>query len=328
MKGWVRYSHYVATTQRKPPGNPPTPGARNTGKPPTKKQRRNQAAVRSVSLSARRPWQSPTIVTSVSVGIVAVVLIIIVVINQVGGTGNASTSTPLSATVANAILHPDTSVISTVGSGKQSGELTRLPGDTVLESKGKPMIVYVGAEYCPFCAAERWVIAYWLSRFGTFKGLKEIQSSSTDVYPDTHTFTFYKSSYSSPYVDFSGTELYDRNQAALQTPTSQVASLYTTWDQPPYTAEAEGYPFIDIAGLYALYNTSYSPQLLANLTWNQIAAKLSDPTDPVTQAIVGNANILTAATCIATQDSPASVCSTPTIQAIEPALKAEKVPTS
>jgi hypothetical protein len=318
----------VATTQRKPPGNQPTPGARNTGKPPTKKQRRNQAAVRSVSLSSRRPWQSPTIVTSVSVGIVAVVLIIIVIINQVGGTGNANTSTPLSATVTSAVLHPDSSVITTVGTGNQSGELTRLPGNTVLKDGTKPMIVYVGAEYCPFCAAERWVITYWLSRFGTFKGLTEIQSSSTDVYPNTHTFTFYKSSYSSPYVDFSSTELYDVSQNALQTPTSQVANLFTTYDQPPYTSTAQGYPFIDVAGLYALYNTSYSPQLLAGLSWNQIAAKLKDPTDPVTQAIVGNANILTAATCIATQDSPASVCSTPTIQAIEPTLKAETVPKS
>jgi hypothetical protein len=327
----------VATTQRKPPGTPPAPNSRYPGKPPTKKQRRNQAAVRSVSLSHRPPWQSPTVVTSVSVGIVAVVLIIIVVINQFGGTGNANKNNPLSATVTSAVLHPSSSVIESVGSGKQSGELARLPGDKVLTGPGaKPLIVYVGAEYCPFCAAERWVITYWLSQFGTFKGLTEIQSSSTDVYPDTDTFTFYKSSYTSPYVDFSTTELYDRSQNTLQTPTTQVANLFTTYDQPPYTAEAQGYPFIDIAGLYALYNTSYSPQLLrtstatsaAALTWDQIATKLKDPTDPVTIAIVGNANILTAATCIATGDMPASVCSTPTIQAIEPAVRAIKTPTS
>jgi hypothetical protein len=318
----------VDTRQRTPAGKPPAPGVRPTTKPLTKKQRRNQAAVRSVTLSRRPPWQSPTVITSVSVGIVAVVLIIIVVINQVGGV-NVGTSVPISANVASILLHPDPTVISTVGSGAQPGELTKLPGDTVLkDASGKPMIVYVGAEYCPFCAAERWTMIYWLSQFGTFKGLTQIESSSTDVYPDTNTFTFYKSSYTSQYVDFVPNEVLDRDQNALQTPSSQVSALFTKYGTPPYTSTTGGFPFIDVAGLYTLYNTSYNPQILANLTWQQIATKLKDPTDPVTQAIVGNANIMTAATCIALGDIPASVCSTSTIQAIEPTLKALKTPTS
>jgi hypothetical protein len=313
-------------TQRKPPAR--APGARPTSKPLTKKQRRNQAAVRSVALSRRPPWQSPTVITSVSVGIVAVVLIVIVLINQIGG-ANVGSTTPISASVANILLNPSQSVISSVGSGSQPGEMIKLPGDTVLkDSSGKPMIVYVGAEYCPFCAAERWSIIYWLSQFGTFKGLTQIESSSTDVYPDTNTFTFYKSTYTSSVVDFVPTEVLDRNQNPLQTPTAQVNAIFTKYGTPPYTSTTGGFPFIDIAGLYTLYNTSYTPQLLANLTWQQIATKLKDPTDPVTQAIVGNANIMTAATCIATGDQPASVCSSSTIQAIEPSLKALKTPTS
>jgi hypothetical protein len=329
VKGCVRYSDSVATTQRKPPGKTPAPGPRPTGKPLTKKQRRNQAAARSVSLSHRPPWQSPTVITSVSVGIVAVVLIIIVVVNQIGGNGNTSSTTPIQANVASVLLNPSPSVIQTVGSGKQSGEMTRLPGDTVLTgSDGKPLIVYVGAEYCPFCAAERWTMIYWLSQFGTFKGLTQIQSSSTDVYADTDTFTFHKASYTSSYVDFSPNEVLDRNSNTLETPTSTIEALFTKWDTPPYTQEARGFPFIDIAGLYDLYSTSYSPQLLANLSWSQIATKLKDPADPVTLAIVGNANIMTAATCIATQDQPSTVCNSSTIQAIEPSLKALKPPTS
>jgi hypothetical protein len=318
----------VDTRQRTPAGKAPPPGVRPTGKPLTKKQRRNQAAIRSVALSRRPPWQSPTVITSVSVGIVALVLIVIVLINQIGGP-NAGTSVPISANVASILLHPDQTVISTVGSGAQPGELTKLPGDTVLkDSAGKPMIVYVGAEYCPFCAAERWVMIYWLSQFGTFKGLTQIESSSTDVYPDTNTFTFYKSTYTSQYVDFVPNEVLDRDQNPLQTPSSQVSALFTKYGTPPYTSTTGGFPFIDVAGLYTLYNTSYTPQILANLTWQQIATKLKDPTDPVTQAIVGNANIMTAATCIATDDVPSSVCTTPTIQAIEPTLKALKTPTS
>ncbi len=316
------------TRQRTPAGKTPPPGVRPATKPLTKKQRRNQAAVRSVALSRRPPWQSPTVITSVSVGVVAVVLIVIVLINQLGG-GNPGTSVPISANVASILLHPDPTVISTVGSGAQPGELVKLPGDTVLkDASGKPMIVYVGAEYCPFCAAERWSIIYWLSQFGTFTGLTQIESSSTDVYPDTNTFTFYKSHYTSQYVDFVPDEVLDRDQNPLQTPSAQVSALFSKYGTPPYTSTTGGFPFIDIAGLYTLYNTSYNPQILANLTWQQIANKLKDPTDPVTQAIVGNANIMTAATCIATDDLPSSVCTTPTIQAIEPTLKALKTPTS
>jgi hypothetical protein len=223
------------------------------------------------------------VVTSVSVGIVAIVLIIIVVINQAGG-GNVPTGTPISAVVASAIEHPSASVIQAVGSGRQSGEMVRLPGNTVLkDASGKPMIVYVGAEYCPFCAAERWSMAYWLSQFGTFKNLSEIKSSSSDVYPNTNTITFYKSTYTSSSIDFSFSETQDVNRNTLMTPTQQAAGLFVKYDTPPYTTQAQGFPFIDIGGLYALYQTSYSPQLLANLTWDQIAAKLKNPSDPVTQ---------------------------------------------
>jgi hypothetical protein len=278
-------------------------------------------------VSRRPPWQSPTVVTSVSVGIVAIVLIVIVVINQAAG-GNVTTSKPLSAAVASAVEHPSASVIQTVGSGRQAGQMVRLPGTTILkDAGGKPMIVYVGAEYCPFCAAERWSMVYWLSQFGTFKNLSEIKSSSTDVFPNTSTLTFYKSSYTSSSIDFSFAETQDVNSQPLMTPTKLAASLFVKYDTPPYTTQAQGFPFIDIGGLYVLYSTSYSPSLLANLTWDQIAAKLKNPSDPVTQAIVGNANIMTAATCIATQDIPASVCSSSTIQAIEPSLKALKTPT-
>ena len=45
-----------------------------------------------------------------------------------------------------------------------------------LTADGKPEVLYVGAEYCPFCAAERWPVVVALSRFGTWSGL-----SATDV---------------------------------------------------------------------------------------------------------------------------------------------------
>src|SRR5712692_8559609 len=51
------------------------------------------------------------------------------------------------------------------------------PAGTLLTGNGKPEVVYVGAEYCPFCAAERWALSVALSRFGSFSGLHLIHSS-------------------------------------------------------------------------------------------------------------------------------------------------------
>ena len=121
------------------------------------------------------------------------------------------------------------------------------------------MIVYVGAEYCPFCAAERWSIIYWLSQFGTFKGLTQIQSSSTDVYADTNTFTFHKATYTSQYIDFSPSEVLDRNQNNLETPIVRSKRSSRSTTRRRTRRERSGFPFVDIAGLYTLYNTSYSP---------------------------------------------------------------------
>jgi hypothetical protein len=76
----------------------------------------------------------------------------------------------------------------------------------VLTANGKPLVVYVGAEYCPYCAAERWAAVIALSRFGTFSGLGQTHSSSTDVYPNTATLSFHGASYTSQYLQFQGVE--------------------------------------------------------------------------------------------------------------------------
>lgn len=311
-------------TPRKPVGRQPVPAGKSPARPLTKKQRRNQAAARSVSLEHRPPWQSPTVVTISSVAVVAIALIVIVLINQVGG-GNATVATAVPKAILTAVENPSTAVVDAVGSGGQSGEMIRLPASAKLPpTDGKTPVIFVGAEYCPYCAAERWVMVMWLSRFGSFSNLHEIQSSSTDVYPDTDTFTFYKSTYTSPYIDFNSNEIEDRNQQPLQTMSAATQSIYTKYDEPPYTSESGQFPFIDIGGVFTLFTTSYIPSDLASLSWSQIAADLNDPTSTVAKDIIGNANILTAATCIATGDTPSSVCASPTIQSIETGLKTIK----
>src|SRR4051812_14747932 len=51
----------------------------------------------------------------------------------------------------------------TVGKGSATGLPKPIDADD-LTADGKPLVLYVGAEYCPFCAAQRWAMVQALSR--------------------------------------------------------------------------------------------------------------------------------------------------------------------
>ena len=119
-------------------------------------------------------------------------------------------------------------------------------GGTPLTSGGKPEMLYMGAEYCPYCAAERWSMIVALSRFGTFSGLSTVHSSTTDTPSNISTFTFHGSSYTSKYLTFTPVEMQTNildpstgNYTALQTPTTEQQALLTKYDAPPYVASAD-----------------------------------------------------------------------------------------
>jgi thiol-disulfide isomerase/thioredoxin len=96
--------------------------------------------------------------------------------------------------VASQITSIPAATFNTVGTGTATG-LKALTGQPELTARGKPVLLYMGGEYCPYCAAERWAIAAAVSRFGTLSGLHFIHSSPTDVYPSTPTLSFYLSRY-------------------------------------------------------------------------------------------------------------------------------------
>ena len=60
-----------------------------------------------------------------------------------------------------------------------------------------------------------------------------------------------------------------------------------------------------------------APELLEGLTWQQIAGSLSSSSTYQAQAILGDANYLTAAICEITGNQPGSVCGTSTITLME-----------
>jgi thiol-disulfide isomerase/thioredoxin len=240
----------------------------------------------------------------ITLGLVVVaILFFISLAGGPSGSGNSSVGQVAPPAVANAVTGVSQQTFAAVGTGGIQNPPTSGTNAAILkDANGKPEIVYIGAEYCPYCAAERWSLIVALSRFGTFQNLHLTTSSSTDVFANTPTFTFVGSTYTSQYLNFSPVETADREQNPLQTPTAQQQQLLSTY------GNNGAIPFTDIANRYVTSGAGFSPQILDGLTWQEIASDLSNPQNTVTQQIVGNANYLTAAICQVTGGQPASVC--------------------
>ncbi|MBV8885683.1 MAG: DUF929 family protein [Chroococcidiopsidaceae cyanobacterium CP_BM_RX_35] len=190
------------------------------------------------------------------------------------------------------------------------------PGASTPNPPGKlPEVVYIGADYCPFCASLRWSLTLALLRFGEFDGLKYMRSSPIDNFPDTPTLSFYQSSYKSSYLTFTPVELQDREGQPLQKPTPAQESLLEKFDVPPYTISPGGIPFIYIGGRYIQSGTPVSPELLHGLSWQQVKEQLQTSNSSIAQPLLSNANLLTVAFCQLTKQAPSNVCKAPGVTA-------------
>jgi hypothetical protein len=278
-------------------------------------------------VAVSRPWwQGPWGLGGLAAAVVAVIVIFIVVAQSSTPSTTSGSIAPLPtapAAVLNAVTGVTSQVSTTVGSGGVSNPLQAVTGTPtkLTGPDGNPELFYLGSEYCPYCAAERWSIVLALSRFGTFSNLRITTSDSNpnDI-PNTHTFSFYGSTYTSQYLDFVAVETQTRTDQTLQTPTNAEQALITTYDTTPYSSQAGGIPFLDLGNQFIASGSAVNPTLLHGMTWQQIANTLSDPTNTVAQEVIGNANYLTAGICKMTGDQPGSVCSGPTIAALESQL--------
>ena len=229
-----------------------------------------------------------------------------------GQRGLGAPAPDLTAAVVQETTSLPPSVFAAVGSGGLPDPLKS--AGTAPSSPGKPLVIYVGAEYCPFCAAERWSVVVALSRFGTFPNLALSSSSGTDAYPNTPTFSFRKVTYVSQYIDFSAVETSDREQRPLAARTAAQLQAMSRYDP------SGSIPFLDLGDRYTEAGSGYSPDVLAGSDWKAISGALKDPAVATTKAIVGNANYIVAATCRLTGDQPATVCSEPVVQRIDAGL--------
>jgi thiol-disulfide isomerase/thioredoxin len=289
-------------------------------------QQQNQAPVRKSRKRApkRGPW--PYVVGTLVV-VAMVVGIFFLLSRQSNTTTGTSSGTPVDQGTLQQVTNVDPGILSQVGTGSLSNPFKKPKGSPALLKgpTGKPEVFYYGAEYCPYCAAERWSMIVALSRFGTFHNLHETTSTASDVYPSTSTFTFYQSSYTSSYIDFVPIEAEDGQGQPLQQLTAEQQQLVNTYDGPPYTQSRGSFPFLSFGNRYMLFGASYDPALLRSnpsdpsstpLSHQDIAGQLSSGNN-LSKGVLGTANYMTAAICSITNNQPSSVCSDPSIQQIE-----------
>jgi thiol-disulfide isomerase/thioredoxin len=280
-----------------------------------------------------RPFATARVVI---VGVAVALLVVALVVARTfrrAPTHAPAENGPVAVSVMQNLTTVPAAEFDSVGQGTATVLPTPVRATLLRGPKGLPQVVYVGAEYCPYCAAERWAMVVALSRFGSFSGLRTSLSAADDVYPSTPTFTFVGSTYNSDVVEFSSVETQSNQKinsayAPLQTPTASQEQLVAQYDAPPFVPAAStgSIPFIDVANQYVVVGSTFNPDVLANRSWDEIAAGLHQPDSDQAKAIVGSANVLTAAICSATNNAPASVCGQPAIATIEQNLAKNPVP--
>ena len=222
-----------------------------------------------------------------------------------GSSGGAPRQPAPAAAVAKLTSVPLSTL--TAAAAKINGLQAAQPaGDPPLTSGGKPNLLYIGAEFCPICATERWPMTIALSHFGTFSNLSQTHSAVRDG--NIATLSFYGSSFSSPYLSFSPVETTTNQPSGnyyktLETPTAAQQAI---WQKHEGTNLA--FPFIDIGGKWLLETSQYPDTILQGKTFSDILNAVGSNDNTLGAAIDASAAVLTRYICDITGNKPAQTC--------------------
>jgi thiol-disulfide isomerase/thioredoxin len=159
-------------------------------------------------------------------------------------------------------------------------------------SSGKSLVLFMGAGFCPFCAAERWAIVKALNNFGSWEGLLETASAEhNEKYLNIPTVSFSAAKYTSDYVEFIGRETADRNFAPLQELDTKDYEIVDSFNPDQII------PFLLIDGQFIQIGSGYSPQLLEGMDHAKIKVELENPTSSAGKAIRTEVDNITALIC-------------------------------
>jgi hypothetical protein len=277
-----------------------TNAKRRAAQAATAREKASQARAEAQRSEQRR--RAITIIGSVVAVVVVFTVIALIALNHHSTPSGSEATTPADPVVVSKLTSVPDSTLATIGQGS-SAMLVKPTSGAPLTTDGKPTFMYVGGEFCPYCAAERWSMVQALSKFGTFSGLRQMHSSEDNI----PTFDFKDATYTSKYLAFAPREIQDQNHKPLQTLSSAEQAIYQ---------QAGGFPFLYFNGKYSQDGAGFNPLVLQGLTHQQVADKVGDPSSDVGKGISGEGNVLTATLCGMTGNKPGNVCSNSTVSGL------------
>lgn len=244
----------------------------------------------------------------VAAPVLAVVLVIGGFVAVKANQSPAAATVPTGVTLDASVKSIPAATFDAVGTGLGVKQLAAATG-APLTASGKPRVLYVGAEFCPYCAAERWAMVAALSRFGTFSNLGLTRSSATDVHPNTATLSFHGATYTSNLLSFTGVELTTNIAKSGGTGYTPLDTLTAADKQTDAALNKDGFiPFVDFGNQHVITGVSYDVSVLEGLNQTQIVAAIYDPRSELSQRVLGTANMMTASLCQLTHGQPDDVC--------------------
>jgi thiol-disulfide isomerase/thioredoxin len=249
--------------------------------------------------SAENPRHSPWAWATLALVALAIAAAAVVFLARGGDSGEATAASGAA---------PSGSAPAGTGSTAADAALSQIrkqSGEPLLD-QGKPSVFFMGAEWCPYCASERWALVEATSRFGKWEGLGELRSRpGQGNYPSLPTYDLAGATYASDYISLRHKEVATVDGDPLQKLGSFESGLVDEYD------EAGSIPFLFAAGPEGRYTVelAYSPSLLEGQSFAALRQGVAAGAQtPVVEAIGGEADAITALLCRLDGQRPASVC--------------------
>jgi thiol-disulfide isomerase/thioredoxin len=183
---------------------------------------------------------------------------------------------------------------------KVLGRFVEVSKDTIRRG-GKLYVFFMGAEYCPHCAAERWAVVRALQKFGQWDGLKQTMSAARDqVFLNLPTYDFTKATYNSPNIEFASREIKDREFKPLQKLLKTEEKLVRKFNP------SKEIPFLLVGGRFMQVGSGFTPKIFIGHTFRQTETELKKMESDIRKTIDDEANIISALMCIS--GLPPEVC--------------------
>ncbi len=241
--------------------------------------------------------------------VVAVVAALVATKLAGGGSGGAPREPLPPAAAAKLTSVPLTTLLA--GGAKQPVTWPSSISQPPLTAGGKPEMLYIGAEFCPICATQRWPMVVALSHFGTFSNLQQTHSAVSDG--NIPTLSFYGSTFTSPYLTFTPVETTTNQPSGgyykpLEMPTAAQNALWQA-NSPNGT---ETFPFIDIGGKWLLQTSQFPATELEGKSFNDILGSVGNNNNTIGASIDASAAVLIQRICTVTGQRPAATCAAAT----------------